>query len=165
MLRCEAEQSLEQGQGFSNSNPSTQPKREQGEPDLAGSHASQAHGATQGGWVQDQAPQPWRQAETHERTTYRRTICTRHARKTGLAQRPLKTNKNNSCSGQSLHSIRGRVFSDTFLAFSSCESLQRGKSVGKADVTCRSLLISAGRVDPASQDAAASVPAPHTDII
>lgn len=58
VLRSEAEQSLEQGRGFSNPNPSTQPKRGQGEPDLAGSRVPQAHGAPQGGWVQDQAPQP-----------------------------------------------------------------------------------------------------------
>lgn len=43
--------------------------------------------------MQDEAPQPRCQAETQARTTYRRTICSRHARKTRFAQRPLKTNR------------------------------------------------------------------------
>lgn len=47
---------------------------------------------------------------------------------------PKNKQKINSCNSQSLQSIRGQGFSDTFLAFPSCE---RGESVGKAAVTCR----------------------------
>lgn len=89
----------------------------------------------------------WCQAETQERTTYRRTICTRHARKTRFAQRPLKTNSTKSTAAMvGLQSIGGWSFSDTFLALPSCERLQRGHSDGKAAMTCQSLLISLGRV-------------------
>lgn len=78
---------------------------------------------------------------------------------------PKNKQKISSCNGQSLQNIRGRGFLDTFLSFPSCERLQRGESVGKAAGTCRSPLMSVGRVVPASWDAAGSVPAPHTDTI
>lgn len=129
------------------------------QPSLAGSRASLAHSAPQGGWVQDQAPQPRCQAETQKRTTYRRTISPRHARETGFAQRPLKTD-NQHKQWSEPQNIGGRSFSDTVLVFPSSERLQRGESVSKAAVIAGSLLISVGRVVPASQDAAVLVPAP-----
>lgn len=107
----------------------------------------------------------WCQAETRETTTYRRTICTRHARKTRFAQRPLKTNrkkrKKSTAAMVSLQSTGRWSFADTFLAFPSRERLQRGRSLGKAAMTCRSLLISLGRVSQRP----GMLPASHTHTI
>lgn len=50
---------------------------------------------------------------------------------------PKNKQKINSCNGQSLQSVGGQGFSDTFLAFPSSQRLQRGESAGKAAVTCR----------------------------
>ena len=162
MLHCEAEQSLEQGQCFSNSNPSTQLKHGKGEPNLAGSHASQAHGAPQGGWVQDQAPQPWCQAETQERMTYRRTICTRHARKTGFAQRPLKTNRKPTAAMIRVsRASEDGAFQTHFLLFLAVKGCREASLLEKLPRLVGSL-ISVGRVVPASWDAAVLAPAPHT---
>lgn len=49
---------------------------------------------------------------------------------------PKNKQKINSWNGQSLQSFGGQGFSDTFLAFPSCQRLQRGESAGKAAVTC-----------------------------
>lgn len=123
VLHCEAEQSSKQGQLKPLSPGET----------WAGCRLTYftSPRCTQEGWVGAGSPlQSLCQGKTWERMTYRRTVCTRHARKTGFAQRPLKTNRKIiSCNSQSPQST-------SFACFSR-ERLQGGGSIGKAAMTCK----------------------------
>lgn len=133
---------MEQGQDFSNSDPSIQPKRGQGEPDLAGSRGARAHGAPCGGWVQNLVPSR-EPGEDNLPEDHLHQAC----QEDQVCPAAPKTNSTKSTAAMvSLQSIGGWSFSDTFLALPSCERLQRGHSDGKAAMTCQSLLISLGRV-------------------
>lgn len=72
---------------------------------------------------------------------------------------PKNKQKIKSCNGQSLQSITGRGFSETSLAFPSCKEVSL---LGKLPWLVWSLLISMGRVVPASWDAGVLVLVSHT---